>query len=182
MRLLNKTRKIASFCPAADVTYCIDAVERTLFEYGGLDILVNSTAAIESASYSQGAAGDGAESRLLDSLSSPLFRTQSALFYLAGGASIINTIPVLREESLPRVADYLAARLSLTNFTRALAKKFVPKQIRVNGVGLGSLADEQAVEQECQRARPGEIAPSYLFLASRDSSQMTGQVLYPSNN
>jgi len=175
---------------SADIAYCIDAVERTLFEYGSLDILVNNTAALEFPEYSAGNTADPPEDQFSDSLASTLFMTQSALFYLAEGGSIINTIPIA-QEPIPRISDYVAARLSLTNFTQTLAKELAPKQIRVNGVGLGSLSASFPQEEISpgkygsepdHKARAEEIAPSYLFLASRDCSQMTGQVLYPSNS
>jgi NAD(P)-dependent dehydrogenase (short-subunit alcohol dehydrogenase family) len=143
---------------SADVSYCIDAVERTLIEYGGLDILVNSTVP--------------SNADLSNSLTSALFMTQSVLFYMAAGGNIVNTIPMAPEND-NRISDCLAEKVALTNFTQTLAQELVSKQIRVNGIGIGSAKQESSL--------PEEIAPSYLYLASNDSSQMTGQVLYPAN-
>jgi NAD(P)-dependent dehydrogenase (short-subunit alcohol dehydrogenase family) len=144
---------------STDVSYCIDAVERTLFAYGGIDILVNSMVP--------------SNADMSSSLTSALFMTHSALFYMAAGGNIVNTIPMTSENS--RVSDCLAAKVALTNFTQVLAKELVFKQIRVNGIGLGPAPQEPAQDDPS----PEEIAPSYLYLASGDSSQMTGQVLYP---
>ncbi len=79
------------------------------------------------------------------------------------------------------------------SFTRSLSQALVEKGIRVNAVAPGpiwtplipSTFSEEKVETfgsdvPLKRAgQPEEVAPSYVFLASDDSSYMTGQVLHP---
>lgn len=149
----------------ADTCFCIDAVERTFQKHGGLDILVNSVhSAPEDAELRHKPFGQG--------LLSTVIMTQSALFYLTHGSVIVNTIPFEPRQS-PRMVNYLAARLAVTNFTKTLARELSSKGIRVNAV-----APETAEPDALVNLEPETIAPSYLFLACEDSSLVTGQVLY----
>ena len=88
--------------------------------------------------------------------------------------------------------DYAATKGAITSFTRALAKNLLPKGIRVNAVAPGPVhtplqpASRPAKQMETfgeksQLGRPGqpsEIAPSFIFLASKDSELYYGQVLH----
>jgi NAD(P)-dependent dehydrogenase (short-subunit alcohol dehydrogenase family) len=93
----------------------------------------------------------------------------------------------------PRLLDYSATKGAIVAFTRSLSQGLAEKGIRVNGVAPGpiwtplipSTFDEEKVASfgaDVPLQRPGqpeEVAPSYVFLASDDSSYMTGQVLHP---
>ncbi len=93
----------------------------------------------------------------------------------------------------PHLLDYSATKGAITAFTRSLAMALVDKGIRVNAVAPGPVwtplipasFDAEKVASfgaHVPMGRPGqpdEIAPAYVFLASGDSSYMTGQVLHP---
>lgn len=178
LRIVEKHTKRCLLLPGdpSDTGFCIQAVERTLEEHGGLDILVNNSAAEPLKPAKE------PPEPFCRNLLSTIFMTQSALFYLEEGGVILNTIPYEPQDSMHDIADYLAARIALVNFTRTLARELEPKKIRVNAV-----APEAALKQAepgrkapaRRRPQPEDIAPSYLFLASNDSSFMTGQILYP---
>lgn len=88
--------------------------------------------------------------------------------------------------------DYAASKGAVVTFTRSLSQSLVGKGIRVNGVAPGPIwtplipasFNEQHVAQFGQNTpmkragQPAEVAPSYLFLASQDSSFMSGQILH----
>jgi NAD(P)-dependent dehydrogenase (short-subunit alcohol dehydrogenase family) len=88
--------------------------------------------------------------------------------------------------------DYSATKGAITSFTRSLAKHLIPRGIRVNAVAPGpvhtplqpaSRPPEQmkTFGQQSQLGRPGqpsEIAPSFVFLASKDAELYYGQVLH----
>lgn len=108
------------------------------------------------------------------------------------GSSIINTTSITAYAGNERLIDYSSTKGAITSFTRSLALSLVDQGIRVNGVAPGpiwtplipSTFTEREVEifgSTTPMERPGqpaEVAPSYLFLASDDSSYMTGQVLH----
>jgi NAD(P)-dependent dehydrogenase (short-subunit alcohol dehydrogenase family) len=90
------------------------------------------------------------------------------------------------------MVDYCATKGAIVSFTRALAKQLVTKGIRVNAVAPGPVhtpiqpasRPEEQMEgfgQGSQIGRPGqpsEIAPSFVFLASKDAELYYGQVLH----
>ncbi|MBI5445630.1 MAG: SDR family oxidoreductase [Deltaproteobacteria bacterium] len=83
--------------------------------------------------------------------------------------------------------DYASAEGAIVAFTRSLALSLAPKRIRVNAVAPGPMWTSSApaaslTGEKTPLGRPGypeEDAPCYVFLASEDSSYMTGQVLHP---
>jgi NAD(P)-dependent dehydrogenase (short-subunit alcohol dehydrogenase family) len=106
---------------------------------------------------------------------------------------IINTTSVTAYRGSPHLLDYSATKGAIVAFTRSLSKALAKKKIRVNAVAPGPIwtplipatFDEEKVESfgsdvPLERAgEPMEVAPSFVFLASTDSSYITGQVLHP---
>ena len=86
-----------------------------------------------------------------------------------------------------------ATRGAIVTFTRSLSKSLAKKGIRVNGVAPGpiwtplipsSFSAEEVAKfgQDTPLGRPGqpyEVATCHLFLASEESSYMSGQILHP---
>jgi NAD(P)-dependent dehydrogenase (short-subunit alcohol dehydrogenase family) len=113
--------------------------------------------------------------------------------HLKQGAAIINTTSVTAYKGSAHLLDYSSTKGAITAFTRSLSQALAHKEIRVNGVAPGpiwtplipSTFPAEKVEKfgsDVPLGRPGqpeEIAPCYVFLASDDSSYMTGQVLHP---
>ncbi len=112
--------------------------------------------------------------------------------HLKAGASIINTTSVTAYRGSPELLDYSSTKGAIVAFTRSLAGALAEKKIRVNGVAPGpiwtplivSTFPEAKVETfggDVPMKRPGqpdEVAPAFVFLASSDSSYMTGQILH----
>lgn len=113
--------------------------------------------------------------------------------HLRKGSSIINTASVTAYKGNPQLIDYSATKGAIVSFTRALSMNVVgSKGIRVNAVAPGpiwtplipSTFDAKQVSEfggttPMQRpGQPEELAPAYVFLASDDSSYMSGQVLH----
>jgi len=113
------------------------------------------------------------------------------------GSSIINTTSVNAYRGHATLIDYTSTKGAIVAFTRALALQLVSKGIRVNGVAPGpiwtplivaTMKEEEIVkfgsETPMKRAgQPIEVAPSYVFLASNQSSSyITGQVLHPNGH
>ena len=109
------------------------------------------------------------------------------------GSAIINTTSVTAYRGSPSLIDYASTKGAIVSFTRSLSSNLVKKKIRVNAVAPGPIwtpliassfkaakVSKHGSDVPMKRAgEPVEVAPCYLFLASNDSSYMTGQVLHP---
>lgn len=160
--------------------------------FGGLDILVNNAG---KQIYNDDFTTIPTQ-QLVDTFTVNVFAmmwiTQEALAYLPVGASIINTTSIQASQPSPGLLDYAATKGAITNFTRGLAQQLTPKGIRVNGVAPGPIwtplqpsygqSEEKLVEfgNNTPLGRPGqpaELAPVYVFLASQESSYISGEII-----
>jgi NAD(P)-dependent dehydrogenase (short-subunit alcohol dehydrogenase family) len=105
---------------------------------------------------------------------------------------VINTTSVTAYRGSPKLLDYSSTKGAIVSFTRSLALNVVERGIRVNAVAPGpiwtplipSTFDEEKVESfggdvpMGRAGQPEEVAPAYVFLASDDSSYVTGQVIH----
>jgi NAD(P)-dependent dehydrogenase (short-subunit alcohol dehydrogenase family) len=175
------------------VKFCADAVKRTIKEFGRLDVLINNAAE----QHEQEAVEEISEKQLDRTFHTNLygyfFMTQAALPHLKEGSAIVNTASITAYRGHPTLVDYASTKGAVVTFTRSLAGQLADKGIRVNGVAPGPIwtplipasFDADAVakfgkDTPLGRAgQPNEVAPCHLFLASEDSSYMTGQVLHP---
>jgi NAD(P)-dependent dehydrogenase (short-subunit alcohol dehydrogenase family) len=176
-----------------DERFCQKAVKKTLSEFGKIDILVNNAAeqhpreSIEKISKKQ------LEQTFRTNIFSMFFLTKAVVKRLRKGATIINTTSVTAYKGSPHLLDYSSTKGAIVAFTRSLSQALAEKGIRVNAVAPGPIwtplipstfpaKDVETFGSNVPLGRPGqpeEIAPSYVFLASDDSSYMTGQVLHP---
>lgn len=176
-----------------DEQFCRDAVNRCLEHFGQLDILVNNAG-------EQHVREDLTEIHSADL--ERIFRTNVfSMFYFVGaalphlkpGSTIINSTSITAYQGHPALIDYSATKGAILAYTRSLSQRLADDEIRVNGVAPGpvwtplipaSFPEEQVekfgTNKPLGRAgQPVEVAPCYVFLASRESSFMTGQVLHP---
>ncbi|WP_148630682.1 SDR family oxidoreductase [Bacillus sp. E214] len=174
----------------------VAAVRQCLDEFGKIDILVNNHAV----QFVQKRIEDITEEQLdltfRTNIYSYFFMVKAVLPHLQRGSSIINTASVTAYNGHPKLLDYSATKGAVVTFTRSLSLSLIKKGIRVNGVAPGPIwtplipssfsAEEVKTfgtltpEVPMKRAgQPFEIAPSYVFLASDDSSYMSGQILHP---
>jgi len=176
-----------------DEEFCRDAVVQTVGRFNHLDILVNNAAV----QYPQKSITDITAEQLQKTFRTNIFSmfymVKAAMPHLQKGSAIINTTSVTAYRGSPNLLDYATTKGAIVSFTRSLAQALVEKEIRVNAVAPGPIwtpliaatfpADKVAEfgsDVPMGRAgQPEEVAPSYVFLASDDSSYMTGQVLHP---
>ena len=172
---------------------CQQIVEDTVRELGKLDILVNNAATQTEQKSLEDITTEQLYETFETNILSMFWITKQALKHLPNGASIINTTSVTAYRGSSSLLDYSSTKGAIVSFTRSLSANLVDRGIRVNGVAPGPIwtplivgsFDEEKVKtfgSDVPMKRPGEpaeVAPSYLFLASDDSSYITGQVLHP---
>ena len=177
----------------ADKEFCRDAVAQVIAAFGGLDILVNNAAE----QHTQESLEDISPEQLKQTFETNIFGyfylTQAALSFLEQTQGvIINTGSVTSFKGNPKLIDYTATKGAIQAFTFALARSLADKKIRVNAVAPGPIwtplipasfspehVQEFGKDTLMHRAgQPSEVAPAYVFLASADSSYITGQVIH----
>jgi len=173
--------------------FCRQAVRQTIAEFKRLDVLVNNAAVQYPQDSLEAISAEQLEKTFRTNIFSYFFMAKAALPHLGQGSAIINTTSVTAYRGSSHLLDYSATKGAIVTFTRSLASSLVQKGIRVNAVAPGPIwtpliaatmkndePSEFGSDAPMGRAgEPEEMAPSYVFLASDDSSYMTGQVLHP---
>jgi NAD(P)-dependent dehydrogenase (short-subunit alcohol dehydrogenase family) len=172
---------------------CETFVTATLAKFDGLDVLVNNAAEQHPQGSLEQITDEQLERTFRTNIFAYFYLTRATLPYLKKGASIINTTSVTAYKGSAHLLDYSATKGAIVAFTRSLALSLAEKNIRVNAVAPGSIwtplipatfpKDKVAsfgTDVPMKRAgQPEEVAPCYVFLASDESSYMSGQVLHP---
>lgn len=172
---------------------CESVVATTVGKLARLDILVNNAGEQHPCESLADISREQLEKTFHTNVFACFYLAREALKHLPDGGCIINTTSVNAYRGHPHLLDDAATKGAIVAFTRSLALQLAKRNIRVNGVAPGpvwtpmiaSSFDAGQVarfgsEVPMERAaEPDEIAPAYVFLASNDSSYMTGQVLHP---
>jgi NAD(P)-dependent dehydrogenase (short-subunit alcohol dehydrogenase family) len=176
-----------------DEAFCRDAVERTVRELGRLDVLVNNAAEQHPQESIEDISAEQLERTFRTNIFSFFYLTKAALKHLKKGSAIVNTTSVTAYRGSPQLLDYSSTKGAIVAFTRSLALSLAEKGIRVNGVAPGPIwtplipstfpPDKVATfGGDVPMKRPGqpeEVAPAFVFLASDDSSYISGQIIHP---
>jgi len=176
-----------------DPELCASLVERTVDELGNLDILVNNAAWQD--------CGDRIEEMTTEEWRRIFATNIEAMFHLSKaaiprmreGGTIINTASIQAYSPSPELLPYAATKGAIITFTKGLAQDpgVLERGLRVNAVAPGPIwtplipstmpAEKAAKFGENtplgRAGQPAELAPIYVFLASQESSYITGEVV-----
>ncbi|MBJ6363799.1 SDR family oxidoreductase [Paenibacillus sp. GCM10012307] len=175
-----------------DERFAKQCVKDTIDTFGKIDVLVNNAAEQHPQQKIEDITAEQLNKTFRTNVFGYFYVTKAAMPHLKQGASIINTASITAYRGNATLLDYSATKGAIVAFTRSLAVNVAEKGIRVNGVAPGpiwtplipSTFDEQQVstfgsDTPMKRAgQPAELAAAYVYLASDDSSYMTGQMMH----
>jgi NAD(P)-dependent dehydrogenase (short-subunit alcohol dehydrogenase family) len=187
------SRAIKMAGDVGDEKFCRDSVEKTVKEFGRIDILVNNAAEQHETEDFREIEAKQIERTFRTNIFSFFFMAKHALRHMKKGASIINTTSVTAYKGHKMLLDYSATKGAIVTFTRSLSEALVKDGIRVNAVAPGpiwtplipaSFEPERVAKHGASApmerpGQPNEVAPCFVFLASEDASYISGQVLHP---
>jgi NAD(P)-dependent dehydrogenase (short-subunit alcohol dehydrogenase family) len=193
-RWVEKAGRSALLLPGdiTDEKHCEAIVRKTAEEFGRLDILINNAAEQEKEVETfEELTSDKVRRAFEVNIISMFNLVRSALPLMKPGATIINTASIQAYQPSPGILEYAATKGAIVTFTKGLAQSLADRGIRVNCVAPGPVWTPLIVQsfdpEHSQKhgkgnplgrpAQPAELAPSYVFLASDDSSYVNGEIL-----
>lgn len=175
-----------------DEAFCGQVVQKTIAEFGKIDILVNNSAEQHPQNSLLDISKEQLERTFKTNFYGMFFLTKAVLPHLKPGSSIINTASITAYAGDELLIDYSATKGAVVSFTRSMALSLVKMNIRVNAVAPGPiwtpLIPSSFNENEVGKfgsstpmgrpGQPAELSGAYVYLASCDSSYVTGQTIH----
>ncbi|QHM17401.1 General stress protein 39 [Bacillus subtilis] len=175
-----------------DEAFCNDVVAQASQVFPSIDILVNNAAEQHVQPSIEKITSHQLIRTFQTNIFSMFYLTKAVLPHLKKGSSIINTASITAYKGNKTLIDYSATKGAIVTFTRSLSQSLVQQGIRVNAVAPGPIwtplipasfaaKDVEVFGSDVPMERPGqpvEVAPSYLYLASDDSTYVTGQTIH----
>jgi NAD(P)-dependent dehydrogenase (short-subunit alcohol dehydrogenase family) len=171
--------------------HCREIVERAIQEFGRMDILVNNAAYQMSIESIQDVSEEMLEHTFRTNIYAMFFLCKAALPQMQPGSTIINTTSIQAYQPSSSLLPYSSTKGAILTFTKGLSEEAIKQGIRVNAVAPGPIwtplipatmpadhVSEFGKSTPMGRAgQPAELAPVYVFLASQDSSYITGECI-----
>ncbi|KAI8140669.1 hypothetical protein BJV82DRAFT_519714 [Fennellomyces sp. T-0311] len=172
---------------------CQEILDAHLKTFGRIDVLINNAAEQHKVNKIEDLVPETVERTFRTNVFGPIYMTKLACKHMKAGAAIVNTASVAAYRGMDVLVDYSATKGAIVSFTRALSQQLAPRHIRVNAVAPGPvwtpLIPNTFSQEEIQNfgsfppfkrpAQPAEIAAAFVFLASADSSYISGQTIHP---
>ncbi|WP_047982464.1 SDR family oxidoreductase [Ornithinibacillus contaminans] len=175
-----------------DPEFCKKAVEQSMDSFSQIDCLVNNAAEQHPQNDVLNISKQQLERTFKTNVFGMFYMTQAVLPHLKKGGTIINTTSITAYQGNKSLIDYSATKGAVTSFTRSLSESLVGKGIRVNAVAPGPIwtplipstfnakqVDNFGANTPMKRmGQPKELAPAYVYLASEDSSYVSGEIIH----
>ena len=173
-----------------DAAFCKKSIASCIKKFKKLNILVNNAAVQFPKDRLEQISEKQLEKTFRTNIFAYFYIAKAALPYLKKGDVIINTSSVTAYRGSDHLMDYASTKGAIVSFTRSLSSNLASKGIRVNGVAPGPIwtplipatfDDITDFGQDTPMGRagqPSEVGPAYVFLASEDSSYITGQFIH----
>ena len=192
--LIEDTGRQAVAVPGdlTDPEYCRRLVQTTVHDLGGLDILVNNAGKQQYVEKIEELSDQQFDETFKTNVYAMFWITKAALPHLEAGSTIINLSSIQAYQPSEILLDYATTKAAINTFSKALAQQLAPRGIRVNVVAPGpvwtplqtaggqppeKLSEFGAQTPFGRPAQPAELAPALVFLASAESSYVSGETL-----
>jgi len=171
-------------------SFCKKVIDDCIKEYGKINILINNAAMQFPKNNLENISKEQLQKTFETNIFPYFYIIKAALQHLKEGDAIINTASVTAYRGSDHLLDYSSTKGAIVSFTRSLSQNLAKKKIRVNGVAPGPIwtplipASFDQVKNFGKNTplgragQPSEVAPAYVFLASQDSSYITGQFIH----
>ncbi|MFA1818976.1 SDR family oxidoreductase [Virgibacillus oceani] len=173
-------------------SFCEVAVTETINKFKKIDILVNNAGEQHPQGSFMDISSEQLEQTFRTNVFSMFYITKAVLPNLKEGSSIINSSSITAYQGSADLIDYSATKGAITSFTRSLSESVAAEGIRVNGVAPGPIwtplipasfskekVDDFGGNTPMKRpGQPQDLAPAYVYLASEDSSYVSGQMIH----
>ncbi|MFP3591211.1 SDR family oxidoreductase [Chryseobacterium sp. SIMBA_038] len=168
-------------------TKCLEKIKK---DWKTLDILVNNAGIQFPENSIEKISDEQIQETFNVNIISMIALTRDFLSLMKSGGRIICTTSVTAYRGSDHLIDYSATKGAIATFIRSLATNLAEKKILVNGVAPGPIWTPLVKEtfddlstfgkdNPLKRAgQPSEVAPAYVFLASEDSSFITGEIIH----
>jgi NAD(P)-dependent dehydrogenase (short-subunit alcohol dehydrogenase family) len=174
-----------------DEEFCKNLIERTVEDLGKINILINNAAFQSTHERFTDITTELWQRAMRTNLDAMFYLSKYALKRMPEGGAIINTTSIQAFQSSPELTHYATTKGGIVSFTRALAKDAIQQGVRVNAVAPGPIWTPLIVSTMDpekyttfgentpmgRAGQPKELAPAYVFLASNDSSYITGEII-----
>lgn len=191
---IEQTGRTALAIPGdiSDEAFCGELVKQVVDKFGSIDILVNNAGKQVFVEEFDDLTSEQFQQTFATNIFGMFWLTKAAVPSMPAGATIINTTSIQSYQPSPGLLDYASTKGAITTFTKGLSGMLISKGIRVNAVApgpiwtplqpsfgqpsekLASFGEDTPIGRAGQ---PAELAPTYVFLASQESSYITGEII-----
>ncbi len=193
MRAVGEAGRRAVLIPGdiVDEAHCRQIVQRAMDEFGKIDVLVNNAAFQMTHNSIEELSSEEFDHTFKTNIYAMFYLCKAALPLMQPGSTIINTASIQAYNPNPKLLAYASTKGAIVTFSKALNQETLQRGVRVNVVAPGPVwtplipatMPPEKVETFGQdtpigrAAQPAELAPIYVFLASQDSSYISGEVV-----
>lgn len=194
VKLIEEAGRTAIAIPGdlMDEQYCEQLITTAVEKLGSIDILANVAGKQQFVENIADLTTEQFDATFKTNVYSMFWLCKACVKHMKPGSSIINTSSIQAYKPSPILLDYATTKSAINTFSKALAQQVASKGIRVNVVAPGpvwtplQVVGGQPTEKLAQfgsntplgrAGQPAEMAPAYVFLASQESSYITGDTI-----